>query len=42
MLETKDGQTITIELLRADETQVDEYTVQIQGSSYDIFATPSK
>jgi hypothetical protein len=39
-LETTEGNPIHIELLNPVETQVDEHTRQITGTSYDIFATP--
>jgi hypothetical protein len=39
-LETENG-TITLELLHAVETQLDIYIVEVKGTSYDIFATPS-
>jgi hypothetical protein len=41
LLETTDGETISIELLHAVETRVDKHVVEIKGSSYDIFATPN-
>ncbi|WP_156877621.1 hypothetical protein [Shimazuella kribbensis] len=38
-LETDNG-LITIELLHAIKTQFDENTIQVTGTSYDIFAIP--
>lgn len=41
-LTTANGQTIELELLRVIETRVDEHTVKVTGTSYDIFAAPIK
>jgi hypothetical protein len=38
-LETANG-PVTLELLHVVKTQLDDHIVQVEGTSYDIFAAP--
>jgi hypothetical protein len=42
VLDTREGQTIQIELLQPVETRIDEHIMEVKGMSYDIFATPNE